>query len=125
MSNSVTVTTVVRTDPVTAFEIFTSQIDSWWKRGPLYRDREVMRFENGRLLKGDVAIGRVLAWDPGVRLVMEWSENTEVEVRFAAVGDATRVTVEHRGLKEPGGAYRSQIGLWWGTLLARFTSAHR
>lgn len=120
MTGAVTVTTVVRTDPASAFAIFTGEIDQWWSRGPLYRDSETMRFEGGRLLQGDEEIGRVLAWEPGVRLVLSWKENTEVEVRFAAIGDATRVTVEHRGLPQRGEAYRSQIGLWWGRLLTGF-----
>lgn len=120
MTDTVTVTTVVRTDPASAFAIFTGEIDRWWSRGPLYRDSETMRFDGGRLLLGEVEIGRVLEWEPGVRLVMSWKENTEVEVRFAAIGDGTRVTVEHRGLPQRGEAYRSQIGLWWGRLLTGF-----
>ena len=35
--DSVTVTTVVRTDPADAFRLFTAEIDSWWKRGSRYR----------------------------------------------------------------------------------------
>jgi uncharacterized protein YndB with AHSA1/START domain len=123
MTDAVTVTTVVRADPAAAFEIFTREIDRWWSRGPLYRDREVMRFEGGRLLKGEAEIGRVLAWEPGVRLVMSWQEGTEVEVRFTAVGDGTRVTLEHRGLPQRGEAYRSQVGLWWGRLLTAYRGA--
>src|SRR5436190_17190237 len=112
-NNNATVTTVVRVDPVTAFRIFTEDIDSWWKRGPRYRFRDgAMRFDSGRLLEAGEQIGRVLAWEPGVRLLLEsstWSfrpgERTEVEVRFEAVGDGTRVTVEHRGWEQrPSGA---------------------
>jgi len=69
----------------------------------------------------------VLAWEPGVRLSFElWTwkfqpgEHSEVEVRFDAVGDGTRVTVEHRAWapRATGGAdHRTVVGLWWGTLL--------
>lgn len=120
MTDTVTVTTVVRADPAAAFAIFTNEIDSWWSRGPLHRNHETMRFDGGRLLQGGVEIGHVLAWEPGVRLVMTWHREGEVEIRFAAVGDGTRVTVEHRGLPERGAAYRSEVGLWWGRLLTGF-----
>ena len=127
-NNNATVTTVVRVDPVTAFRIFTEDIDSWWKRGPRYRFRDgAMRFYSGRLLDAGEQIGRVLAWEPGVRLLLEsstWSfrpgERTEVEVRFEAVGDGTRVTVEHRGWEQrPSGAaeFRTVVSLWWGAML--------
>ena len=127
-NDSVTVTTVVRTDPNAAFRVFTDEIDSWWKRGPRYRARDgAMRFESGHLLEADEQIGRVLAWEPGVRLLFElwtWTfrpgERTEVEVRFDAIGDGTRVTVEHRGWERRttgAGEHSTIVGLWWGTLL--------
>ena len=123
MTDSVTVTTVVRALPAAAFDLFTAQIDAWWSRGPLYRDRETVRFEGGRLLQGEAELGRVLAWEPGVRLLLAWQAGTEVEIRFTAVGDSTRVTVEHRGLPQRGAAFRSETGLWWARLLAALTSA--
>jgi hypothetical protein len=57
-TDSVRVTTVVPVDPPAAFEVFTGQVDAWWKRGPRYRPGllrlGVMRFEppgvGGRLL---------------------------------------------------------------------------
>jgi uncharacterized protein YndB with AHSA1/START domain len=52
-------------------------------------------------------IGRVVAWEPPARLVFSWRQAsfppdlaTEVEVRFEAVGDETRVSVEHRGFDQ-------------------------
>jgi Activator of Hsp90 ATPase homolog 1-like protein len=134
-NDSITVTTVVRTDPATAFRIFTEEIDSWWKRGARYRLHDgAMRFDAGRLLEGDEAIGHVAAWEPGTRLQIElttWpfhpGERTEVEVRFQAVGDGTRVTVEHRGWKRPTGAaeFRTAVGLWWGAALPGYARATR
>jgi hypothetical protein len=129
----VTVTTVVRTDPATAFRIFTEEIDSWWKRGTLYRLHDgSIRFEGGRLLEGDETIGRVVSWEPGARLQLElitWpfqaGEGTEVEILFQAIGDGTRVTVEHRGWRRPTEAreFRDVVGLWWGAVLPGFARA--
>ncbi|MEO8596638.1 MAG: SRPBCC domain-containing protein [Candidatus Solibacter sp.] len=122
----ITITTVVRAAPDAAFRLFTEEIDAWWRRGKGYRlDDGVMRFDGGQLLQGEALVGRVLAWEPGVRLLIEWhlwnfraGERTEVEVRFQAVGDGTRVTVEHRGWEGRGEAFQAVVGLWWGPLLA-------
>ncbi len=146
--DSVRVTSVVGVDPATAFEIFTEEIDAWWKTGPRYRvqpeRKSLMRFESGvggRLLEvyeasGDEAFehGRVLIWEPPARLVFELSgrdfgpgESTEVEVRFEAVADGTRVVLEHRGwgafpAEHPvrhglvGGAFTAMLGNWWADL---------
>jgi uncharacterized protein YndB with AHSA1/START domain len=85
---------------------------------------------------GAVELGRVQAWEPGERLVVEWcgpqwasGEQTEVEVRFEPHhSGGTRVTLEHRGWTDlrPGDAASSVIGLWWGDLLAAFaySTAH-
>jgi Activator of Hsp90 ATPase homolog 1-like protein len=37
-------------------------------------------------------------WEPGRRLVFVDRRETEVDVRFEPQGEATRVTLEHRGL---------------------------
>jgi uncharacterized protein YndB with AHSA1/START domain len=136
MSESITVTVVVRADPAAAFRMFTDDVDAWWKRGPRYRSGEgAMRFDADRLWEGSREIGRVLAWEPGNRLRLElpnWPFGeglpAEVEVRFEAVGHGTRVTVEHRrpDSKLPGAAQLAgAIGLWWGTLLAGLQHASR
>jgi uncharacterized protein YndB with AHSA1/START domain len=119
-TDTVIVSVDVPVDPAAAFEVFTDDIDSWYQRGPhswRFPDRAVgIRFEphiGGRLLEvhdretGEgFAFGKVLVWEPGVRLVfadLVSSEPpnplTEVEVRFEAVGNGTRVTLEHRGLQ--------------------------
>jgi uncharacterized protein YndB with AHSA1/START domain len=117
-TTAATASVEVPCDPDTAFAVFTADIGAWWTRGTRYwndagRGRE-LRFEphvGGRLIEvHDLAtgegfeIGRVLAWEPGQRLVFTWrqddwgaSESTDVEVRFEATGPGTRVTVEHGG----------------------------
>ena len=113
---TVIVSIEVAADPQLAFDVFTSQIDTWWLRGPKHRFRApwngTLAFEpgpSGRLLERyadgtTFVIGRVLQWAPGERLVLSWrlpsfadAESTEVDVRFDAVDGGTRVSVEHRG----------------------------
>jgi uncharacterized protein YndB with AHSA1/START domain len=117
-SDVVRVSTQVATDPESAFDLFTSEVDAWWRRGPRFRHGgtrpSVMRFEGGeggRLVEvytdeggGVFEVGRVQVWKPGDRLVFEWRGNnfapgllTEVEVRFERVERGTRITLEHRG----------------------------
>jgi len=117
-TDCIRVTTVVATDPASAFDLFTREVDAWWRRGPRFRQGlgrpSVMRFEGaegGRLLEiysddagGSFEVGRILAWKPADRLVFEWRGYnfepdlvTEVEVRFERAEGGTRVTLEHRG----------------------------
>ena len=125
MTDTVTVTTVVRADPGTAFEIFTGEIDPGGAgvrcTGP--GDHALRwRPSAGRAKWKSAACwhgSRASGW------LCRWEEITEVEIRFAAVGDGTRVTVEHRGLPQREAAYRSQVGLWWGRLLAALTSGRK
>jgi uncharacterized protein YndB with AHSA1/START domain len=138
-TDTVTVSIDVAVDPDTAFDVFTNEIDSWYQRGPhswKYPDRAVgIRFEprvGGRLLEvhdadsGEgFAFGRVLVWEPGARLVFADLVSsappdpvTEVEVRFEAAGEGTRVTLEHRGLDRlpPDVAAQKRMYGWQTTL---------
>ncbi len=121
-TDAVTATVEVAVDPATAFEVFTEEIDRWWRPGPInwydaYRAVGI-RFEpgvGGRWLEvyddaaGDVLeIGQITVWEPGVRLVLLYRDGghaldgTEVEVRFEAIEGGTRVTLEHRGWDKVG-----------------------
>ena len=113
------VTVTVAAPPEVAFEVFTRDIDLWWRQGPRFRmaGREVGKiyFEprvGGRLYESIDSktgpttreIGRVLVFEPSTRLVLEWraqnfapGEKTEVEVTFQLSRSGTRVTLEHRG----------------------------
>jgi uncharacterized protein YndB with AHSA1/START domain len=116
---SVIVSIEVAADPQLAFQVFTTQIDIWWLRGPKHRFRApwdgTLTFEpgrGGRLIETyadgtSFMIGRVSQWSPGERLVLSWrlpnfadAETTEVDVRFEAIDGGTRVSVEHRGWHE-------------------------
>ena len=114
--------TIVRIPPDEAFEVFTTEIDLWWRHGPRFRpaiDGRLgeMRFEpkeGGRLLEvyadgESFELGRVRDWEPGVRLAFGMGgrdfapgEFTEVEVRFEEAHEGTRVTIEHWGFEELG-----------------------
>jgi uncharacterized protein YndB with AHSA1/START domain len=122
VSDGIRVSTRVAVGVDAAFQIFTEEVDAWWRRGPRFRwnpERDgVVRFEpgeGGRFLEvydeasGDAfEVGRIQVWDPPKRLVFTFrarafapGESTEVEVRFepasASAGAATDVTIEHRG----------------------------
>lgn len=104
--------------PAEAFEAFTGRIGSWWPLAThsLGGERAATVVIEGRvdgrvyeLTDGEERDwGRVLAWEPPHRLVLEWHVNrdrpapTEVEVRFSAEGDGTRVELEHRAWERLG-----------------------
>ncbi len=116
MSAAVIVSLRVPAPPAVAFELFTQEIGAWWRPHSLFQltpDGDgTLRFEpgeGGRLVAAlgngrEFEVGRITAWQPGERLALTWRQSTfapdqatAVEVRFEAVGDETRVTVEHRG----------------------------
>jgi uncharacterized protein YndB with AHSA1/START domain len=115
MTSKVFVALRVKATPERAFAVFVDEIGAWWRPSPLFETTPRpgrLSFEpgeGGRLIEtragGKVfEIGRILAWEPPARLVFSWRQAsfppdlaTEVEIRFEAVGEETRVSVEHRG----------------------------
>jgi uncharacterized protein YndB with AHSA1/START domain len=117
--DQVRVTMAVAVPQHVAFEIFTNEIDRWWRKGPRFRNAGMnagmIRLEagvGGRLFESIESagvervfvVGRVQAWEPPSRLVFTWknevfaaNEDTEVEVTFAPTSRGTLVTVTHRG----------------------------
>src|SRR3989440_12678777 len=81
-ADAVTVTVEVAVDPSTAFEIFTQEIDRWWRPGPInwydaFRavGKRIEPGVGGRWLEGDddaagavLEGGRITVREPGVRL---------------------------------------------------------
>lgn len=147
-----TVSVTVAVDRPVAFDVFTTEIDRWWQRGFRFRSSGsrpgALSFEagvGGRLFEtveihpGELrtyVVGRVTAWDPPSRFVLEWrntnfapDESTEVEVRFEpAASGHTTVTVQHRGWAAirpdhparhglEGAAFTRMMGLWWADLM--------
>ena len=118
--DTVKVTVTVTVAPAIAFEVFTTETDLWWRRGPQYRVAGrrpgTLAFEprlGGRLFEAyDGAdgprthvAGTITAWEPGARLAFEWrgsnfapGEVTHVTVTFTATeSGGTRVVLEHAG----------------------------
>ena len=147
MPSQVIVALRVKADPMRAFEVFTTEIGSWWRHNPLFaftpREPGRMAFEDGRLIEtregGKVfEVGKVSVWEPGRRLVFGWrqaaftpDQATEVEVLFEPVGDETRVSVTHSGWDSvpqahvakhgmENGYFMRRHGEYWQALLAAF-----
>ena len=117
--DSATVSVFVRVPPADAFEVFTKEIDRWWRTGPRFRiagkRRGTIFFEEGvggrmfetfELSTGPrtLEVGKVTTWDPPARLELEWrgvnfapGESTEVELAFEPAPGGTQVTLVHRG----------------------------
>ena len=118
MTSKVYVALRVKATPERAFQAFVEEIGAWWRPNMLFQTTPrpgVLSFEpggGGRLIEtrdgGKVfEIGQIRVWEPPRRLVFSWRQanfpldlHTEVEVGFEAVGDETRVSVEHRGFDQ-------------------------
>lgn len=142
-------TMVVQASAERAFEVFTARLGDWWPKTHHIGQSEPQTwviepqvggrwFERG--IDGiECDIGRVLTWEPPLRLVLAWQLSadwrfdrdlvTEVEVRFIPEGArATRVELEHRHLERYGeraAAVRGQIDApeGWSGLLERYARA--
>lgn len=152
MSSRVYVALRVKASPERAFQAFVGEIGAWWRPSPLFattpRAPGRLAFEPGEggrltetLANGKVfEIGRITAWEPPRRLVFTWRQAsfppdlaTEVEVVFAAAGEETRVSVEHRGFDRipqesaarhgfPDAALLMRLSEWWRAQLARLAN---
>ena len=138
--DSAKVSKTVAAGPAAAFEVFTTGIDLWWRRGPKFRVSGL----GGRLMETfetpsgpRVAVmGRITAWDPPARFAFEWraanfterDPGTTVEVTFELANSGTRVTVRHSGWAAvrgdhpvrhglDGDGFTAMLGLWWGDLM--------
>src|SRR5262249_13938775 len=116
MTSRILVAVRVPASPEQAFAAFTGEIGQWWRANPLFaftpRSPGVLSFEPGpqgrlveTLVNGKVfEMGKVEVWEPPSRLAFGWrqaaftpDQMTRVEISFEAVGDETRVTVQHFG----------------------------
>jgi uncharacterized protein YndB with AHSA1/START domain len=119
-----------------AFDVFTHEINLWWRTGPRYR---IGPRETGKLFMEDglggrmfetfetahtkqsrtIEVGKITAWDPPKRLELEWRgvnfkphEKTFVEVTFEPMSESsTLVTVRHYGWSTLPGDHPARHGL--------------
>jgi uncharacterized protein YndB with AHSA1/START domain len=114
---------IVRVVPSTAFRLFTGSMGAWWPKGQTvgataHEDIVIEPRNGGRWFeRAETGVetnwGRVLEWQPPVRVLLAWQLNsawvydpdflTEVEVRFEPRPNGeTRVLLEHRLLERFG-----------------------
>ena len=125
-----------------AFEVWTAGIATWWPTDHTVSSEDdltvVLEGRPGgrifeRLASGvEHDWGEVTIWEPPTRLGYSWhlnrdrSDATDVEIRFAATGDAaTRVEIEHRGWERLGAGgedWRDRNYGGWATLLPHFVT---
>jgi uncharacterized protein YndB with AHSA1/START domain len=125
-----------------AFDLFTREVGSWWPLDkasfggdraselhfePFVGGRFYERYIDGEEHTG----GRVLHWEPPTLVAYtwrhdDWSEPTEVEVRFIEEGPmVTRVELEHRAWERLGPAadrMRDMYNNGWPTVISCFAS---
>lgn len=96
--------------PAKAFDLFTSRISEWWPTTHrATKDPEsLLTLDPGGLLVDrasdgrEIAMGRVQAWEPPDRLMLDFypgtgaAQPTAVEITFVAEGEGTRVTILHQ-----------------------------
>jgi len=141
---SITRSVDVDVDPATAFTVFTEEIGLWYRALPYaFNDpaRAIDTYLEPRLggrwvevwdaaTREGYEIGRIIAWEPGRRLAMTYRSVhlppeplTELEVRFDAHGDGTRVTLEHRGWDRlPPALFATWSSRAWAAFVAGFAS---
>jgi uncharacterized protein YndB with AHSA1/START domain len=110
------VSVTVEVPPEAAFDIFTEDIDRWWRRGLRYRHSAsstgIIRIEprlNGRLYESIgtdpdariIEVGRVQVWDPPHRLEFTWrnsnySEHEHTTVAVPGHGNPQRFSLTAR-----------------------------
>jgi uncharacterized protein YndB with AHSA1/START domain len=129
--------------PEHAFEVWTSDIDTWWPTDHTvtgHTDLTVVLQPGvgGRIYERtfdgtEHDWGEITVWDPPARLAYRWhlrqaeADATEVVINFVAQGeDATRVDIEHRGWERLGlaGQQRRQTNRnGWESVLPHFVAA--
>lgn len=105
-----------------AFAVFTAGFASWWPRSHHIGETDLVdaiieprpggRWYERNADGSECDWGHVIAWEPPRRVLLAWQLDadwrydpdliTEVDVRFEADGERTRVTFEHRHLERMG-----------------------
>jgi uncharacterized protein YndB with AHSA1/START domain len=106
-------------DPARAFALFTGEISTWWPPERRHTDDPSSRitldaagaFFEEAADGTTVPLGRVRAWEPPERLLLDFypgtdpERPTEVEVAFEREGAGTRVRIRHRATAASAGIF--------------------
>jgi uncharacterized protein YndB with AHSA1/START domain len=131
---------MVRVPVETAFRVFTAELRSWWplaSKSVTQEEAETVVVEPGvggrvyeRVRSGEEHLwGEVLVWEPPARFAFSWHPGRaaetaqEVDVRFTAVDEGTRVDLVHGGFEQlvgPGGAIPDHFDSGWDEALASY-----
>jgi uncharacterized protein YndB with AHSA1/START domain len=134
---------LVRCTPEHAFHVYTERMSDWYpiEGHSIFDDpKSTVVWEGhvgGRVYErssgGEEGVwGTIVVWDPPRELTMTWhparGEETaqELNIRFTAEGDGTRVEVVHSGWERIGPDFRERMAGYeqgWGTVLAIFAEA--
>lgn len=125
-----------------AFDVWTTRASSWWPRSHTVSQEKGLEvvFEGrsgGRIFERtrtgrEFEWGEITAWEPPRRLRYLWwiatdlESATEVEIRFSARGEGTRIDIEHRGwekLGDRGPGWRDTNRGGWGGTLPHYVAA--
>jgi uncharacterized protein YndB with AHSA1/START domain len=116
-----------------AFRVFTEGFGTWWpvKQFSMGMERTEEGIleprPDGRVYERqtggeEVEWGRVVVFEPPSRLVLTWGLNgSEIDVRFHAEGERTRVDLEHRGWERlEDHQQRNQYDAGWDVILESY-----
>jgi uncharacterized protein YndB with AHSA1/START domain len=126
-----------------AFRVFTEQMATWWplaSHSVYGADAQKVEMEcrlDGRIFEVDESgnendWGLVTSWEPPHAVAFTWhpasdaDKQTHVEVRFAAAGDQTLVTLVHTGWEVLGDLAQQAVKGYttgWDVVLARYIEA--
>jgi len=111
----------LKLDSASAFQEFVAELS-------LALSQLGMHFEpgpTGRITEGSHEVGRVVCWQPGDRVTLEWhaatwrpDSGTKVELRFEPIQEGTRVILEHANLDNLVGDSGNELLGWFAGAIA-------
>jgi uncharacterized protein YndB with AHSA1/START domain len=127
-------------DPGAAFTLFTARIAEWWppdRRHTGDPASQIFLLSTGRFYEQarsgeEIDLGRVRAWEPPSRIVLDFyiatgrDQPTEVEIVFRPRGPSTEVVVTHRATAASSALWDERAPKYersWDTVLAALVRA--